>query len=132
MLQHPSEVLPAPPENSSAAAPSNPERTCQWVAFCVARDYGLDMAALFAPTRGAPRAAFARQVAMYLAHTGFELSLETISRVFGRDRTTVSHACHVVEDDRDDIWLDCRLEALDLFCRSGWGALQEIMPEISQ
>jgi hypothetical protein len=132
MLQHTSEVLPAPPESSSATAPSIPERTCQWVAFCVARDFELDMAALFAPTRGAPRAAFARQVAMYLAHTGFALSLETISRVFGRDRSTVSHACHVVEDGRDDIWLDCRLEALDLFCRCGWGALQETMPEICQ
>ncbi|MEA2836166.1 MAG: hypothetical protein QOD89_716 [Bradyrhizobium sp.] len=130
MLQHSSEAPPAPLENSPV--PSIPERTCQWVAFCVARDFGLDMAALFAPTRGAPRAAFARQVAMYVAHIGFELSLETISRVFGRDRTTVSHACHVIEDGRDDIWLDCRLEALDLFCRSGWGALQETMPEICQ
>jgi chromosomal replication initiation ATPase DnaA len=109
-----------------------PERTCQWVAFCVARDFGLDMAALFAPTRGAPRAAFARQIAMYLAHTGFELSFETISRVFDRDRTTVAHACHVVEDGRDDIWLDCRLEALELFCRSGFEALQETMPGVGQ
>ncbi|MEA2897009.1 MAG: hypothetical protein QOJ84_2624 [Bradyrhizobium sp.] len=132
MLQHTSSVLPAPPEGSSATAPSTPERTCQWVGFCVARDFGLDMAALFAPTRGAPRAAFARQVAMYLAHTGFEQSFETISRVFGRDRTTVSHACHVVEDGRDDIWLDCRLEALELFCRTGFEALQEAMPGISQ
>ena len=125
MLQHTS-VLPSPPENSSPVEPFTPERTCQWVAFCVARDFGLDMAALFAPTRGAPRTAFARQVAMYLAHTGFELSFETISRVFDRDRTTVSHACHVVEDGRDDIWLDCRLEALDLFCRTGLEALEAI------
>jgi hypothetical protein len=132
MLQHTSAVLPAPSQNSSATTPSTPERTCQWVAFCVARDFGLEMAALFAPTRGAPRTAFARQVAMYLAHTGFELSFETISRVFDRDRTTVSHACHVVEDGRDDIWLDCRLEALELFCRTGWGALRQTMPEISQ
>jgi hypothetical protein len=132
MLQHTSSVVPAPPENSSAATLSTPERTCQWVAFCVARDFGLDMAALFAPTRGAPRAAFARQVAMYLAHTGFELSLETISRVFGRDRTTVSHACHVVEDGRDDIWLDCRLEALELFCRTGFEVLQITMPRVRQ
>jgi|GEM_PF-838280 len=129
MFQPSSAVLPTPPENLPAV-PFTPERTCQWVAFCVARDFGLEMAALFAPTRGAPRAAFARQVAMYLAHTGFELSLGRIGRVFERDRTTVSHACHVVEDGRDDIWLDCRLEALELFCRSGWGALQETMPEI--
>jgi hypothetical protein len=132
MLQHNLPVPPAPPENSSAVTLSTPECTSQWVAFCVARDFGLEMAALFAPTRGAPRAAFARQVAMYLAHIGFELSFGTISRVFDRDRTTVSHACHVVEDGRDDIWLDCRLEALELFCRSGWGALQETMPEINQ
>jgi hypothetical protein len=132
MLQHSSPVLPAPPENSSAPTLSAPQRTCHWVAFCVGRDFGLETAALFAPTRGAPRAAFARQVAMYLAHTGFELSLETISRVFGRDRTTVSHACRVVEDGRDDIWLDCRLEALELFCRTGFEALQQTMPGISQ
>jgi hypothetical protein len=124
MLQSSPSVLPAPPENSSAT-PFTPERTCQWVAFCVARDFGLEMAALFGPTRGAPRTAFARQVAMYLAHIGFQLSLGTISRVFDRDRTTVSHACHVVEDGRDDIWLDCRLEALELFCRTGWGAYRE-------
>jgi Bacterial dnaA protein helix-turn-helix len=134
MLQHSSSVLPEPPENSSAATPSSPERTCHWVAFCVARDFGMDMTALFAPTRGAPRAAFARQIAMYLAHTGFEQSFETISRVFDRDRTTVSHACHVVEDGRDDIWLDCRLEALELFCRSGLEALEasQIAQGISQ
>jgi hypothetical protein len=132
MLQHNSYLLPAPPETSSATTPSTPERTCQWVAFCVARDFGLEMAALFAPTRGAPRVAFARQVAMYLANTSFELSFETISRVFDRDRTTVSHACHVVEDGRDDIWLDCRLEALELFCRTGLEALQQMMPELNQ
>ncbi|MEA2888351.1 MAG: hypothetical protein QOD11_2711, partial [Bradyrhizobium sp.] len=80
MLQHTSSILPAPPENLPPVEPFTPERTCQWVAFCVARDFGLEMAALFAPTRGAPRAAFARQVAMYLAHIGFELSFGTISR----------------------------------------------------
>jgi hypothetical protein len=131
MLQH-SSVLPAP-GNSSATLPA-PERTCHWVAFCVARDFGLHMLALFAPTRGPPRTAFARQVAMYLARTGFELSLETISQVFDRDRSTVSHACHVVEDGRDDIWLDCRLEALELFCRSGLEALEasQIAQGVSQ
>ncbi|WP_375414370.1 helix-turn-helix domain-containing protein [uncultured Bradyrhizobium sp.] len=130
MLQH--SPLDLPLGNSSAPTPSTPERTCHWVAFCVARDFGFDMVALFAPTRGTPRVAFARQVAMYLAHTGFELSLETISRVFDRDRTTVFHACHVVEDGRDDVWLDCRLEALELSCRAGFDALREAMPEISR
>jgi hypothetical protein len=123
MLQHRSSAHPAPPEDSFATL-STPERTCHWVAFCVARDFGLDMTALFTPTRGGSRTALARQVAMYLAHIGFELDLETISQVFDRDRSTVSHACHVVEDGRDDIWLDCRLQALELFCRTGLEALE--------
>lgn len=121
-----------PPQTAAIAAFSLPERTCHWVAFCVARDYGLVIADLYEPTRGSPRVAFARQVAMYLAHTSFKLSLGMISRIFDRDRSTVSHACKVVENGRDDIWLDCRLEALELFCRTGWGALQQTMPEILQ
>lgn len=107
-------------------------RTCHWVAFHVARDFDLELADLLGATRGRPRVAFARQVAMYVAHIGFGLSIRTISRAFGRDRATVSHACRVVEDGRDDIWLDCRLEALELCCRWGWGALLQTMPEFAR
>ena len=119
-------------ERSSITTSPLPGRTCHWVAFCVARDFGLQLSDLFRPTRGAPRAAFARQVAMYLAHIGFELSFATISRVFHRDPTTVSHACRIVEESRDDIWLDYRLEALELCCRRGWGALLHAMPEFGR
>jgi hypothetical protein len=127
-----SPVLSAPPGYSAAIMHSGPQRACHWVAFCVARDFRLDMPALFAVTRGSPRTAFARQVAMYLAHTGFELSFGAIGRAFDRDRTTVAHACHVIEDGRDDIWLDCRLEALGLLCQSGFGVLSHTMPELCQ
>jgi hypothetical protein len=130
MLQISASVPLPPARNLSITL--RPDRSCHWVAFCVARDFGLQLSDLFGPTRGAPRTAFARQVAMYLAHTAFRLSFATISRVFDRDPTTVSHACRVVEDGRDDIWLDCRLEALELFCRWGWGALLQTMPEFAR
>jgi hypothetical protein len=132
MLQETALLSLQPAERLAIASRSIPERTCHWVAFCVARDFGIELKTLLAPTRGSPRHAFARQVAMYLAHIGFALSHETISRVFDRDRTTVSHACRVVEDGRDDLWLDCRLEALELFCRWGWGALVRTMPEFAR
>jgi hypothetical protein len=132
MLQPSPVISDPPPAYSCLVMRSESERACHWAAFCAASDFGLDMAALLAPTRGSPRAAFARQVAMYLAHTGFELSFATIGKVFERDRTTVAHACRVIEDGRDDIWLDCRLEALGLFCRSGFSALRETMPELCQ
>lgn len=62
-------------------------------------------------SRGSPGTAFARQVAMYLAHVELGLSLTLVGDQFGRDRTTVSHACGRVEDRRDDPALD-----LALFC----------------
>lgn len=90
-----------------------PERVLHLVTLCVARDFDLDQRDLLARMRGAPRAAFARQVAIYLAHVSFGLSFAAIGRMFGRDRTTVAHACRVIEDRRDDRDLDRRLTALE-------------------
>ena len=47
-----------------------------------------------------------RQVAMYVAHVVLRLSMTDIGRAFGRDRTTVLYACHLVEDLRDDTDFD--------------------------
>lgn len=43
-----------------------------------------------------------RQVAMYVCHVVLRLNMSDIGRAFGRDRTTVVHACHLIEDLRDD------------------------------
>lgn len=43
-----------------------------------------------------------RQVAMYLSHVVLSVPYRTVAAAFGRDRTTVVHACAVVEDRRDD------------------------------
>lgn len=43
-----------------------------------------------------------RQVAMYVAHVVLRLNMTDIGRAFGRDRTTVIYACHLIEDLRDD------------------------------
>jgi hypothetical protein len=65
-------------------------------AFHVVRDE------LWTATRGSPSTAFARQVAMYLAHVGCGLTLTEVGRLFARDRTTVAHACSLVEDRREE------------------------------
>ena len=79
----------------------------------VAVVFEVDIHDLCAATRRSPRTAFARQVAMYLAHVVCGLSLTEVGTLFGRDRTTVAHACEVVEDRRDDPELDGRLEHLE-------------------
>lgn len=57
--------------------------------------------------------AFARQLAMYLCHVAANMSLREISAAFGRDRTTVSHACHSIEDRRDCPTFDKQMELLE-------------------
>jgi hypothetical protein len=64
-----------------------------------------------APTSRA--AAFARQIAMYLAHVGFSIPMAAIGKAFGRDRTTVVHACHLIEDRRDEARFDDLLDHLE-------------------
>ncbi len=64
-------------------------------------------------SRGPARVALARQVAMYLTHVVGEFDYAQVGRLFGRDRTTVKHACAVVEDRRDDPKFDLTLQLLE-------------------
>lgn len=57
--------------------------------------------------------AFARQVAMYLASVGFGMSLGRVARAFGRDRSTVRHACQLMEERRENPGFDQWMEALE-------------------
>ncbi len=75
--------------------------------------FGVGSSELQRPTRGSQRVALARQVAMYVAHTICRLSLTEVGLLFARDRTTVAHACCVVEDRRDDDNFDYMMELLE-------------------
>jgi hypothetical protein len=43
-----------------------------------------------------------RQVAMYVCHVAYSMPMGQVAQAFGRDRSTVGHACRMVEDRRDD------------------------------
>jgi chromosomal replication initiation ATPase DnaA len=43
-----------------------------------------------------------RQIGMYVAHTLFGMTMTEVAQGFGRDRSTVMHACHLIEDARED------------------------------
>ncbi len=79
----------------------------------VAAAFRLDETLLEQPTRGKARVARARQVAMYLAHTVCGYSLTHVGTIFGRDRTTVAHACAVIEECREDRDFDRAVEMLE-------------------
>lgn len=79
----------------------------------VAQVFGIKNCDLRRATRGRAHVARARQVGMYLAHVACGKSLTDVGRLFARDRTTVSHACSVIEDGRDDPTFDHVLELLE-------------------
>jgi hypothetical protein len=75
--------------------------------------FGVALDELHRMNRGKANVALARQVAMYLAHVACRLSMTDTGKLFGRDRTTVAHACAVIEDRRDDPLFDRALNLLE-------------------
>ena len=58
---------------------------------------------------------FLRQMSMYLLNTVYDFNLSRVARIFERDRTTVRHACKVIEDQRDSTVFDDVLLELEDF-----------------
>lgn len=82
------------------------------IELAVGQAFGVDQVELSADKRGQRRIAFARQVAMYLAHVVCGLTMTDVGRMFGRDRTTVAHACQKIEQRRDHLQFDRALDLL--------------------
>lgn len=78
-----------------------PVLTREFLCGTVAAVFEVDAELLAHHSRGRARVALARQVAMYLAHVVCELSLTAVGRLFGRDRSTVAHACRRIENARE-------------------------------
>ncbi len=68
---------------------------------------------LKALSRSSAAIALARQTAMYLAHTKFGISYGEVGEFFHRDRSTVAHACRLVEDRRDNKEFDRSLSQME-------------------
>ncbi|MFK5980900.1 MAG: helix-turn-helix domain-containing protein [Rhizobiaceae bacterium] len=76
--------------------------------------FSVSVESLQGRTRGIAPICQARQICMYLLHTSLSISYPEIGQLFRRDRTTISHACMVVEDLRDDSDIDRNLTRLEL------------------
>ena len=98
----------------------DPRRDRLLVAFvthAVAVATGVSPADIAALKRTSQSAARARQIAIYLSHVTFHWPLSRVAFAFGRDRTTCAHACHTIEDLREDAEFDGRMAALEACVR---------------
>lgn len=76
---------------------------CGGVRVVVSEMHGMAAGGIVAVGRHRRRSlCHVRQIAMYVCHVVLQLSMTDIADAYGRDRTTVGHACKVIEDLRDD------------------------------
>lgn len=93
------------------------EQSIAFAQLMVAYLFDTPIEELRAPTRRCRRAALVRQMAMYLTHVAYGWNLTEVGQAFGRDRTTASHACHRIEDLRDDPAIDRQLTEIESLLR---------------
>lgn len=70
-----------------------------------------------------------RQVAMYVCHVQLGIPMSDIGPCFGRDRTTVGHACQVVEDRRDEPAFDEFVATLERLSGSIFNVMKGVRDE---
>jgi len=71
-----------------------------------------------------------RQIAMYLSHVVLSVPYQNIATAFSRDRTTVMHACSVVEDRRDDAGYDRFVERCERCVKAVFAPLEHDNAEL--
>lgn len=75
---------------------------CECMMDITAALFNVSSKELRRPGRTSQEVARVRQIAMYVTHVILRVSMREVGRGFGRDRTTVVHACHLIEDMRED------------------------------
>lgn len=85
----------------------------QFINQMVASTVDLPPEKLLQCNRGKANAARARQMSIYLMHTTLSFSYTEIGKIYSKDRTTIAHACHVIEDLRDNESFDLQLNRLE-------------------
>ena len=98
------------------SSPTDAGRLSWLLEEAVAAAFAVAVDDLRAASRSTAEAAFARQCAMYLAHVALGANCGKVGRMFHRDRTTVMHACQLVELRRDDPSIDRLLDMLEGLC----------------
>src|SRR5690606_13802898 len=93
---------------------------CDALIDLLAAMFGVSGMELRSPLRCRREVARVRQIGMYVAHTAFGLAVREVAAGFARDRTTVMHACHLVEDMRDDTEFDAIVSTFERIAHSAF------------
>jgi chromosomal replication initiation ATPase DnaA len=108
--------------------PRRDKLTAAFITHAVALATGVSPRDIASTGRTSKAAARARQIAIYLAHVNFNWPLIRVAFAFNRDRTTCGHACHRIEDMRENAAFDARMSVLEACIKQA----PETIPELTQ
>lgn len=91
---------------------------CECVIDLVAAYFDVSGRDLRMPGRSEMAVSRVRQIGMYLAHVEMQIPMRHVGRGFARDRTTVAHACKVIEDMREEPEFERILGTLERMLRA--------------
>ena len=97
--REPAEFVPPTSQREVAAL-------CDGVIDLMAALFSVSGRQLRSPRREGKSVSRVRQIGMYIAHTTLGLRMVEVASGFGRDKSTVMYACHLVEDLRDEVEFD--------------------------
>lgn len=120
------ETSEAPVRTAPATAPVADRResvaaACDGVIDIAAALFNVSGKELRHPGRSSLSVSRVRQIAMYVAHVALGFSMRDVGQGFGRDRTTVLHACHQIEDMRDDEEFDSIVAMVERVVNAAFG-----------
>ncbi len=95
---------------------------CEALIDLLAASFGVSGSEIRSPLRCRREIARIRQIGMYVAHTSLGMIMNEVALGFARDRTTVMHACHTVEDLRDDPEFDALVLSFEKIVSSAFTA----------
>jgi len=106
--------------------PRRDRLTAAFITHAVALATGVSPTDIASAKRTSKAAARARQIAIYLAHVNFNWPLIRVAFAFNRDRTTCGHACHRIEDMRENAAFDARMSVLEACIKQAPDAIPEL------
>lgn len=96
---------------------------CEGVIDIAAALFNVSGKDLRGPGRSTLAVSRVRQIAMYVAHVTLRFTMGDVGQGFGRDRTTVLHACHQIEDLREDAEFDDIVARVEQVVAAAFGRL---------
>lgn len=98
---------------------------CDGMIDILAACFALPSRELRSDGRAAAPVARVRQIGMYVCHVVLGLTMLEVANGFVRDRSTVVHACHLIEDMRDDREFDAIVSTIERIAQAAFGAFSE-------